>query len=214
MTDKIFYSPKKRGKIAIFLSGRGSNFQAIHSAILSREIHADIHVVFSNKKDAPGLKIASDKGLKTLFLEPKDFNSREEYDQQVVKEMKIREIDLICLAGYMRILTPGFCNSFKNKLINIHPALLPSFPGLHVQKKAIEWGVRFSGATVHFVVAEVDMGPIITQAVVPVLQDDTEETLSARILREEHRIYPEAVKLYFEGRLEVRGRRVFIKDPP
>jgi len=120
-------------------------------------------------------------------------------------------IDLICLAGYMKALTPMFCNEFKNRIMNIHPALLPSFPGLHVQQKAIDWGVRYSGATVHFVAAEVDMGPIIVQAVVPVMQDDTEETLSARILVEEHKIYSEAVRLFFEGRLEVRGRRVFIR---
>jgi phosphoribosylglycinamide formyltransferase-1 len=118
---------------------------------------------------------------------------------------------LICLAGYMKILTPLFCNAFKNRIMNIHPALLPSFPGLHVQQKAIDWGVRYSGATVHFVTADVDMGPIILQAVVPVLQDDTEETLSERILKEEHKIYPEAVQLFFEGRLEVKGRRVTIK---
>jgi phosphoribosylglycinamide formyltransferase-1 len=213
MSEETFQSPHKKGKIAVFLSGRGSNFKAIHEAILSGEINADIQVVFSNKKDAPGLEIASDNGLKTLYLNPKEFESREEYDQQIIKEMKEREIDLICLAGYMRILTPEFCQAFKNRLINIHPALLPSFPGLHVQKKAIEWGVRYSGATVHFVTAEVDMGPIITQAVVPVLQDDTEDTLSERILKEEHKIYPEAVKLYFEGRIEVIGRRVFIKQP-
>ena len=120
-------------------------------------------------------------------------------------------MDLICLAGYMKILTALFCNTFKNRIINIHPALLPSFPGLHVQQKAIDWGVRYSGATVHFVTAEVDMGPIILQAVVPVLQNDNEDTLSERILKQEHQIYPEAVKLYFEGNIEVKGRRAFIR---
>ena len=210
MQEEIYKSPKKRGKIAVFLSGRGSNFLALSDAVQSSKINADIALVFSNKKAAPGLLHAREMELETLYLRPKNFGSREAYDERVAEEIKKREIDLICLAGYMKILTPGLCRKFKNKIINIHPALLPSFPGLHVQQKAIDWGVRFSGATVHFVEAEVDMGPIIIQATVPVEQDDTEETLSARILKEEHKIYPEAVKLYFEGRLEVRGRRVFI----
>ncbi len=210
MVDNIFQSPKKRGKIAVFLSGRGSNFMAIHDAILAEKINADIDLVFSNKREARGLEIATERNLKPCFLKPKDFASREDYDRKIVEIMDEREIDLVCLAGYMRILTPVFCEAFLNKVINIHPALLPSFPGLHVQQKAIDWGVKFSGATVHFVTPEVDMGPIITQAVVPVLQDDTEETLSERILKEEHKIYPEAVRLYFEGKLEVRDRRVFI----
>ena len=183
---------------------------AIHDAILAGKINADINLVFSNKKEAPGLKIAEERDLHTLSLNPKEFSSREDYDRKIVEEIQKRDIDLICLAGYMRILTPLFCEAFLNKVINIHPALLPSFPGLHVQQKAIDWGVRYSGATVHFVTPDVDMGPIIIQAVVPVLQDDTEETLSERILKEEHKIYPEAVRLYFEGMLEVRGRRVFI----
>ncbi len=210
MSADVFRSPKKKGKIAVFLSGRGSNFVAIHNAILEGRINADIELVFSNKKEAPGLKIAEERNLQTLRLNPKKFVSREDYDRKIVEEIHKRKIDLICLAGYMRILTPLFCEAFLNKVINIHPALLPSFPGLHVQQKAIDWGVRYSGATVHFVTPEVDMGPIIIQAVVPVLQDDSEETLSERILKEEHKIYPEAVRLYFEGMLEVRGRRVFI----
>jgi phosphoribosylglycinamide formyltransferase-1 len=210
MAENIFRSPKKRGKIAVFLSGRGSNFMAIHDAILAGKINADIDLVFSNKGAAPGLEIARERHLETCFLRPKEFSSREDYDRKLVEIMEEREIDLVCLAGYMRILTPVFCQAFLNKVINIHPALLPSFPGLHVQQKAIDWGVKFSGATVHFVTPEVDMGPIIIQAVVPVLQEDTEEILSARILKEEHKIYPEAVRLYFEGKLEVRDRRVFI----
>ncbi|MBU2437598.1 MAG: phosphoribosylglycinamide formyltransferase [Acidobacteria bacterium] len=212
MTETSYRSPKKRGRIAVFLSGRGSNFIAIHDAILRGDINADIAVVFSNKQNAAGLTVAQERNLEAASLNHKDFEGREAFDTAVVKEMKARDIDLICLAGYMRILTPLICRTFENRLMNIHPALLPSFPGLHVQQMAVDWGVRFSGATVHFVVPDVDMGPIITQAVVPVLQDDTEETLSARILIEEHKIYPEAVRLYFEGRLEVRGRRVFILD--
>lgn len=210
MTEEIFRSPKKRGKVAVFLSGRGSNFLAIHDGIKKGRINADIVLVLSNKKEAPGIETARKLGLETLFLNPKEFNSREDYDQQAAKEVEKRKADLICLAGYMRIITPQFCQRYKNRMMNIHPALLPAFPGLHVQRKALEWGVRYSGATVHFVTPEVDMGPIILQAVVPVKQDDTEESLSQRILKEEHKIYPEAVRLYFEGKIEVRGRRVFI----
>ena len=205
----VFRSPKKKGKIAIFLSGRGSNFMAIHDSITTGKINADITVVFSNKKAAPGLIYAQEQNLSTLYLRPREFDSREAYDEKIAQEMTKREIDLICLAGYMKILTSGLCHAFRHRIINIHPALLPAFPGLHVQQKAIDWGVKFSGATVHFVEPEVDMGPIIVQAVVPVLQDDNEDTLAARILKEEHKIYSEAVRLYFEGRLEVRGRRVF-----
>lgn len=210
MTEDIFRSPKKKGRIAIFLSGRGSNFMAIHEATMAGKINAEIVLVFSNKEDAPGLKIARERNLEVLFLDPKAYPSREDYDKEIIKEIKKRNVDLICLAGYMRILTPLFCEEFNTCIMNIHPALLPSFPGLHVQKKALEWGAKYSGATVHFVTPEVDMGPIILQAVVPVLQDDTEDTLSERILKEEHKIYPEAVRLFFEGKLEVKGRRVFI----
>lgn len=210
MNEITFRSPKKHGRIAVFLSGRGSNFMAIHDAVKAGKIDADIALVFSNKRNAPGILYAQERNLDIFHLRAKDFETREAYDDKVCEEVKKRDIDLICLAGYMKILTPGFCQEHSHRIINIHPALLPSFPGLHVQQKAIDWGVRYSGATVHFVTAEVDMGPIILQAVVPVLQDDTEETLSARILKEEHKIYPESVKLFFEGRLEVRGRQVFI----
>lgn len=211
MREKAFVSPRKKGKIAVFISGRGSNFRAIHDAILGGRINAEIVLVFSNKKEAPGLKIAQERKLETLFLNSKDYANSEEYGREIIKELKKREVDLICLAGYMKILTPSFCGEFKNCIMNIHPALLPAFPGLHVQKKALEWGVKYSGATVHFVTENVDMGPIILQAVVPVFQDDTEETLSDRILKEEHKIYPEAVRLFFEGKLEVKGRRVYIR---
>ncbi|OGD20022.1 MAG: phosphoribosylglycinamide formyltransferase [Candidatus Aminicenantes bacterium RBG_13_64_14] len=213
MDDVVFRSPRKRGRIAIFLSGRGSNFMAIREAVRRGDINADIGLVFSNKEDAPGLGKAREWGLETLALNPKLFATREDYDRAIIGQLDERRIDLVCLAGYMKVLTPELCDAFKHRLVNIHPALLPSFPGLHVQQKAIDWGVRFSGCTVHFVAAEVDMGPIILQAVVPLLQDDTEETLAARILVEEHRIYPEAVRLYFEGRIEVRGRRVFVLEP-
>ena len=212
MAEEIFVSPKKTGRIAVFLSGRGSNFRAIHDAIIEGKINASIALVFSNVEAAPGLLTARERGLETFYLNPKLFPNREEYDKEAVRQVRKRDVDLVCLAGYMRILSSYFCREFKSRCMNIHPALLPSFPGLHVQQKAIDWGVRFSGATVHFVAEEVDMGPIIIQAVVPVLQDDTEETLAARILIEEHKIYPEAVRLFFEGRLEVRGRRVLIRE--
>jgi len=212
MSEKTFQSPKKRGKVAVFLSGRGSNFLAIHDSVKKGDINAEISLVFSNKKEAPGLLHAKKRDLETLYSNPKDFDSKEAYDNKIIDEINKRDIDLICLAGYMKILTPGLCNEFENKIMNIHPALLPSFPGLHVQKKAIDWGVRFSGATVHFVTADVDMGPIVLQAVVPVFQDDTEESLSDRILEQEHKIYPQAVKLYFEGKLLIKGRKVIILD--
>ncbi|MDI6850239.1 MAG: phosphoribosylglycinamide formyltransferase [Candidatus Saccharicenans sp.] len=212
MEEPIFRSPNKRGRVAILLSGRGSNFRAIHDAILAGVINADIVLVVSNKADAPGLQTARERGLETLHLDPKTFPGKEAYDAAIVEELKKREADLVCLAGYMKIITPLFCQAFRNRIMNIHPALLPSFPGLHAQKQAVDYGVRYSGATVHFVWEEVDAGPIILQAVVPVHQDDTEETLANRILEWEHKIYPEAVRLYFEGRLEVRGRKVYILD--
>ena len=211
MDASTFRSPKKRGRIAVFLSGRGSNFLAIHDAVLQRRIDAEIVLVLSNVEAAPGLAAARERGLEALWLNPKAYPTREDYDAALLAELQKRDVDLVCLAGYMKIVTPLLCRAYVHRLMNIHPALLPAFPGLHVQHKALDWGVRYSGATVHFVAEEVDMGPIILQAVVPVLQDDSEETLSARILEQEHKIYPEAVRLYFEGRLEVRGRRVFIR---
>lgn len=202
----------KKKRIAILLSGRGSNFEAIYRAINEGKIDAEIGIVISNKEDARGLLKAKEFGLETLFLNPKEFSSREEYDLKIAEEIEKRDIDLICLAGWMRILTPPFVQRFRNRIMNIHPALLPSFPGLEAQKQALEHGVRFSGCTVHFVNEEVDAGPIILQAVVPVFQNDTVETLSERILKEEHRIYPEAVKLFVEGKLRIEGRRVIIMD--
>ena len=210
--EKIFRSPKKRGRVGVLLSGRGSNFRAIHDAMSQGKINADIVVVISNRAEAPGLQTARERGLETLFLDPKAYPSKEAYDEASVSELKKREVDLVCLAGYMKIVTPLFCQAFRHQIMNIHPALLPSFPGLNAQKQAVDYGVRYSGATVHFVSEEVDGGPIILQAVVPVYQDDTEETLANRILVWEHKIYPEAVHLYFEGRLEVRGRKVYILD--
>ena len=213
MEDVTFRSPKKRGRVAVFLSGRGTNFNALCESMNRGDVNADIALVLSNRPDAPGLLKAREMELDTVFLDPKPFASKEEYDQTVRREVEKRDIDLICLAGYMKILTREFCDAFKYRIMNIHPALLPAFPGVHVHQKAIDWGVRVSGCTVHFVTSEVDMGPIILQAAVPLLQEDTADDLADRILVEEHRIYPQAVRFYFEGWLEVRGRRVFILEP-
>ncbi|MGA1847514.1 phosphoribosylglycinamide formyltransferase [Deferribacter abyssi] len=198
--------------IAILLSGRGSNFKAIYNSIETKIINnARISVVISNKGDALGLKFAQEKGLNAFFINPKEFCSAQEYDKKIVKILNDYKIDLVCLAGFMRIITPYFVKSFKNSIMNIHPSLLPSFPGLNAQKQALEYGVRFSGCTVHFVDEKVDHGPIISQAVVPVLPNDTVETLSERILKEEHKIYPEAVKLFVEDKLKIVGRKVIVK---
>ncbi len=201
----------KRGRIAVLLSGRGSNFRALYRATKDGRIPADIVLVISDKKDAPGLQSAIEYGIEALYIRRKDFPDRLSFDMKIAEEIEKRKVDLICLAGYMRILSPEFVRKFRWRIMNIHPALLPAFPGLHAQKQAVDYGVRYSGATVHFVDEGVDTGPIILQAVVPVYQDDTEETLAERILKEEHRIYPEAVRLFFEGKLEVRGRKVYIK---
>ncbi len=203
---------KKKGKIGILLSGRGSNFRAILKATLEGKIDAEIVVVISDRKDAGGLTTAREYGIRAVYLNPKSFNTREEYDKKIVEILKDEKVELVALAGYMRIITPYFVESFRNRIMNIHPALLPSFPGLNAQKKALNYGVRYSGCTVHFVDEKVDHGPIILQAVVPVYQNDTVETLSERILKEEHKIYPLSIKLFFEGKLEVKGRKVLIKD--
>ncbi len=194
--------------IAVLVSGSGTNLQAIIDQIEAKRLDAKIEVVLSNRADAYGLVCAKNHGLATEVLDHKQFPSREAYDQAVVDILRARGVELVVLAGFMRLLSPVFVKAYSNRIMNIHPALLPSFPGLHVQKKAVEHGVRFSGCTVHFVNEECDEGPIIIQAVVPVFPDDTGETLAARILKQEHRIYPQAIQLYAEGRLRVEGRRV------
>lgn len=201
-----------KGRIAVLLSGRGSNFRALYRATKEGKIPAEIVLVITDKKNAPGAASAEEYGIETLYFRRKDYPDRVSFDMAIAGAIEERRIDLICLAGYMRILTSEFVRRFKGRIMNIHPALLPAFPGLHAQRQAVEYGVRYSGATVHFVDEGIDSGPIILQAVVPVYQDDTEETLAERILKEEHRIYPEAVRLFFEGRLEIRGRKVFIKE--
>lgn len=196
--------------IGVLISGSGTNLQAILDAIAAKKLDARVEVVLSNRADAYGLVRARDHGVATEVLDHKKFPSREAFDEAIVEILRGRGVELVVLAGFMRLLSPLFVKAFSNRIMNIHPALLPSFPGLHVQKKAVEHGVRFAGCTVHFVNEECDEGPIIIQAVVPVFPDDTEETLAARILRQEHRIYPRAIQLYGQGRLRVEGRRVVV----
>jgi len=196
--------------IGVLISGGGTNLQSIIDAIEARKLDATIQLVLSNKADAFGLERARKHGLVTEVLDHKAFASREAYDQAVVDLLRARGVELAVLAGFMRLLSPVFVKGYSNRIMNIHPALLPAFPGLHVQKKAVEHGVCFAGCTVHFVNEECDEGPIIIQAVVPVFPDDTEESLAARILKQEHRIYPRAIQLYAEGRLAVVGRKVLV----
>ena len=196
-------------------SGRGSNLQAIIDAIESKVLQAQIVAVISNKKESVALERARKHGLPDLFVDPKPFagqpDSREAYDRALLDMLEQRQVELVLMAGYMKIVTPVLVNAYANRMMNIHPSLLPSFPGLEVQKKAIDWGCKLAGCTVHFVTEGVDEGPIILQAAVPVLDTDLPETLAARILEQEHKIYPRAVQLFAEGRLTVEGRRVLIE---
>ena len=196
--------------IGVLISGSGTNLQSIIDAIEAKTLDARIEMVLSNRVDAYGLARAQNHGIHTEVLDHKVFTSREAYDQAVVDLLLGRGVELVVLAGFMRLLSPVFVQAYSNRIMNIHPALLPAFPGLHVQKKALDHGVRFAGCTVHFVNEECDEGPIIIQAVVPVFPDDTEEALAARILKQEHSIYPRAIQLYAEGRLHVVGRKVFV----
>ncbi len=196
--------------IGVLISGSGTNLQSIIDAIAAKKLDAKIEVVLSNKADAYGLVRAQNHGIRTEVLDHKAFASREAYDQAVVDLLRARGVELVVLAGFMRLLSSVFVKAYSNRIMNIHPALLPSFPGLQVQKKALDHGVRFAGCTVHFVNEDCDEGPIIIQAVVPVFPDDSEEQLAARILKQEHRIYPRAIQLYAEGRLHVVGRRVLV----
>jgi len=188
--------------------------EAIVRAAEERRIPGVVAVVISNVPEAEGLKKAQEHGIETLALEQRSASKSEEHDRRVVEALEERRVDLVCLAGYMKILSPVFLKAYGGRTLNIHPSLLPAFPGLEVQRKALEYGVRYSGATVHFVDAGVDSGPIVLQAVVPVESDDTPATLATRILAEEHRIYPKAVRLFLEGRLQIEGRRVRILAAP
>lgn len=209
--------PTKRAaplRIAVLASGRGSNLQAVIDAIEAGRVDATIVAVISNKKDSLALERARKHGLADVFVDPKPFagrpDSREAYDHALLDVLRRHEVELVLLAGYMKIVTGVLIDVYANRMMNIHPSLLPAFPGLDVQKKAIDWGCKLAGCTVHFVTEGVDEGPIILQAAVPVLDGDTPDALAARILEQEHRIYPRAVELFAEGRLRVEGRRVFV----
>jgi phosphoribosylglycinamide formyltransferase-1 len=194
-------------RLGILLSGRGSNFVAIADAIAAGKLDAEIAVVISNKPDAPGLEIARQRGFEAVEMPSKGVK-REQFDVALIDCLERHRVDLVCLAGYMRVLNGGFVLHFSNRILNIHPSLLPSFPGLDVQQAAIDHGVKFSGCTVHFVDEGLDSGPIVKQAVVPVLDTDDAHTLAARILKEEHRIYSEAIALVLSGNFRIVGRRV------
>ena len=198
-------------KLAVLVSGRGSNLQAIIDSIDREELDAHLSIVISNTKDAMALKRAEKHGIKTIFIDPSTYLNSKEYDKALVLKLKEFSIDLICLAGYMRILGEEVIQTFEKKIINIHPSLLPAFPGLNAQRQAINHGVKFSGCTVHFVDSGVDSGPIILQTVVPVYDNDDEKSLSKRILEQEHYLYPKAIKMIQEKKIRLNGRTVTSK---
>jgi len=198
--------------LGVLISGRGSNLQAIIDVIAAGRLDARVRVVISNRADARGLVRARDAGIETLVISHRAFTSREAFDSAVVAELAARDVALVCLAGFMRLLSPAFISAYPNRILNIHPALLPAFPGLDAQHQAWEHGVKITGATVHIVTADLDAGPIVLQKAVPVFDDDTSETLAARILEEEHRIYPEAIRIVLDGEWRIEGRR-FIRSP-
>lgn len=200
-------------RLGVLVSGGGTNLQTIIDKCQEGSLDATIALVLANHPDAGALERARKTGIRTTCINHREYDTREDFDQAMVEALQAAEVELVVLAGFMRIITQTFLSKFQQKVINIHPALLPAFPGLHVQQQAIDYGARFSGCTVHFVDSGVDTGPIIIQAVVPVLDDDTADSLSARILEQEHRIYPRAIQLIAEGRVHVDGRKVTI-DPP
>lgn len=197
--------------LGVLVSGRGSNLQSIIDHIETGELHARIAVVISDQENAFALERAQKHGIATEVVPASRGMSREDYDTNLVQILKGYGVELVILAGFMRIISPVLIKAYPNRIMNIHPALLPAFPGLHVQKKAVDYGVKFSGCTVHFVDEGMDTGPIILQAAVPVLDDDTEESLAARILKEEHKAYPKAIELYAQNQLRIEGRKVLIQ---
>ena len=201
-------------RVGVLASGRGSNFRALAEAAARGSMPAAVVVLITDRPGAGVLAIARELRVEALVLDPRGHPSREAHEKAVIAALEERRVGLVCLAGYMRVLGAGFVAHFAGRLLNIHPSLLPAFPGLHPQRQALAHGVRISGATVHFVDEGVDTGPIVLQAAVPVMADDTEDRLADRILAEEHRLYPEAVRLFALGRLEIRGRRVEIKERP
>jgi len=194
-------------RLGVLISGRGSNLQSIMTAVAERRLDATIAVVISNRAGALGLSRARDAGLETVQVSPRAYPDRDAYDHALADLLRVRDVDLVCLAGFMRLVGPELLDAFPNRVLNIHPSLLPAFPGLDAQRQALEYGVRVSGATVHVVTSELDGGPIVMQAAVPVRDDDTVDTLSARILVEEHRIYPEAIARVLAGGWAIAGRR-------
>ena len=206
---------RARLRVGVLVSGRGSNLQALLDASAKPDYPAEVVVVISDRERAAALDRARAAGIEALYVNPKDFADREAFDLALVSELSARQVGLVCCAGFMRILSPAFTRAFAGRAINIHPSLLPSFPGLHAQRQALDEGVKVAGATVHFLDAgAVDTGPIILQSTVPVHADDTEDTLAERVLAEEHRLYPEAVRLFAEGRLAIDGRRVTVRGKP
>jgi phosphoribosylglycinamide formyltransferase 1 len=203
--------PSEKFKLAVLVSGRGSNLQAIIDSIEKNNLAAEISLVLSNVPDAYALERGKKHGLESVFLNPKNFSTRDDYENKMIELLQTKSIDLVCLAGFMRILGKKFIEAFSGKIINIHPSLLPAFPGLNVQEKALEHGAKFSGCTVHFVNEEVDGGAIILQATVPILEEDDVKSLSDRILEQEHIIYPEAIRLIIDDNLEFYDRRVIRK---
>jgi phosphoribosylglycinamide formyltransferase 1 len=197
-------------RLGILISGRGSNFEAIANRVASGELEAEIAVVISNRADAKGLETARARGLNAVCLPSKSLD-REVYDRMLVEELRRHGVELVCLAGFMRLLSAGFVRAFPNRILNIHPSLLPAFPGLDAQHQALQHGVKVSGCTVHFVDQDLDAGPIVLQATVPVLDSDDEHTLAGRILKEEHRIYSEAIAIVIGGRYRIEGRRVLLE---
>jgi phosphoribosylglycinamide formyltransferase-1 len=195
-------------RLGVLISGRGSNLQAILDAIAERRLDATMAVVISNQENASGLERARRVGIETLTVSHRGWASRADYDHALVSELRKRDVALVCLAGFMRKVGAPIIDAFPNAVLNIHPSLLPSFPGLHAQQQALDHGVKVSGVTVHFVTADLDAGPVIVQRTVPVLDDDTEETLAARILIEEHHAYPEAISVVLDGGWRIEGRRV------
>ena len=201
-----------RLRVGVLVSGRGSNLQALLDASARPDYPAEVVVVLSDRERAAALERARAAGVEALYVNPKDFADREAFDLALVRELTARRVGLVCTAGFMRILSAAFTRAFAGRAMNIHPSLLPAFSGLHAQRQALDYGVKIAGATVHFLDdGAVDTGPIILQSSVPVQPDDTEDTLAARILTEEHRLYPEAVRLFAEGRLAIAGRRVVVR---
>jgi len=198
--------------LGILVSGSGSNLQAIIDQIENGKLAAEIKVVISNNTEAYALERCRRHNIPFVVIDHRDFPLRDDFDQQMIHVLQSRGVELVIMAGFMRILTTRFLSTFPMRIMNIHPALLPAFPGLHVQRKAVEYGVRFSGCTVHFADDGVDTGPIIIQSVVPVYEDDNEDILAQRILKEEHKIYPQAIQWFAEGRLEVKGRKVYLRE--